>query len=419
MYLYKKQAQSDVLAQMKIGHLRDWQVEPLRAIQQGRDVFVSMSTGGGKSLLYQLPAAMEEGRGLTIVISPLRSLQMDQVAALGKKSISAVCVNSDLSGSERRKILADLSQDALLYVAPEQLASRDLIKALETCHVERVVVDEAHILPLMELDFRLAYGQIGTFIRMLSERPQIMACTATATAKDRRRIIQALGMRDAAVFVFPVRRDNLRLSIKKVDVKRGAHKKARLEHRLLCAVERQLEKWNGDGAVIIYAPTVKRVKRIYRWLKGRGWPVARYTGKQSQKKRRKAQMAFQGGKKPIMVATNAFGLGIDKADVRLIIHAGLPLSMDGYVQEIGRAGRDGKKSNCVLLYTAADVALNEKLLRQSENDDAVHRKLDGLYALKGLVESDKCIWKCIERYFGEKPDKKCGKCSHCKVKSCT
>lgn len=415
MYLYTKQTQAEMLAQMHIRNLRPWQAEPLRAIQQGRDTFVSMSTGGGKSLLYQLPAAMEEGRSLTIVISPLRSLQADQVEALGKKHIKAVCINSDLTSAERRKVLAELPRYALLYAAPEQLPSRDLKQALTACHVERVVVDEAHILPLTELDFRTAYGEIGAFIRMLPQRPQIVACTATATAKDRRRIIQALGMQDADVFTFPIRRENLRLSTKRISVKPGPHKKARLEHQLMYAVERNLEKWDGDGAVIIYTPTAKRAKQLCRWLKGRGWPAAQYTGKRSRKKRRKAQKAFQSGKKPIMVATNAFGLGIDKADVRLIIHAGLPLSLDGYVQEIGRAGRDGKKSKCVLLYTAADFALNERLLRKSENEEAVCRKLDGLYALRDLVESDKCIWKSIEKYFGEKPAGKCGRCSHCKA----
>lgn len=416
MYLYNKQTKEEILVRMHIRNLRPWQVEPLRAIQQGRDTFVSMSTGGGKSLLYQLPAAMEEGRSLTIVISPLRSLQRDQVEALDRKHIRAACINSDLSGPERRKILAELPRYALLYAAPEQLPSRDLKQALTACHVERVVVDEAHVLPLTELDFRTAYGKIGAFIQALPERPQIVACTATATAKDRRRIIRALGMQDAAVFVFPMRRENLRLSIKKVSVKRGSHKKARLEHQLMQAVKRNLEKWDGDGAVIIYTPTAKRAKRLCRWLKGRGWPAAQFTGKRSQEKRRKAQESFQSGKKPIMVATNAFGLGIDKADVRLIIHAGLPLSLDGYVQEIGRAGRDGKKSRCVLLYTAADLALNERLLRKSENEEAVCRKLDGLYALRDLVESDKCIWKSIEKYFGEKPVGKCGRCSHCKSK---
>lgn len=417
MYLYNKKVMEETLTKMNIRNLRDWQVAPLDAVLQGRDVFVSMSTGGGKSLLYQLPAAMEEGRGLTIVISPLRALQSDQVNALISKNIAACCINADMTASARQNALARLPQIALLYIAPEQLCNQDLLAALESCHVQRVVLDEAHVLPLSELDFRRAYGQIDQFIQKLPERPQIVACTATATVKDRRRIVEALDMRDVASFIFPIRRNNLRLRLKKVDVECGPGKKERLKHSLLCAVERRLEKWDKTGSVIIYAPTVKRVQLIYKWLKRRGWSVAKYTGQQPQNSRRKAQEDFQSGRKSIMVATNAFGLGIDKADIRLIIHAGLPLSMDGYVQEIGRAGRDGKKSKCFLLYTNTDIKLNEAILRNGENDSGLQRKLKGLYALEEMLKSHHCVWKCIERYFGEKPHGNCGKCTRCKSKS--
>lgn len=166
----------------------------------------------------------------------------------------------------------------------------------------------------------------------------------------------------------------------------------------------------------MYCPTVKRVKKLRKWLKGRGWKAIAYTGKMSKKKRIKAQQEFFSGSKKIIVATNAFGLGINKPNIRRIIHAGLPLTLSGYTQEIGRAGRDGKKAKCILLYTDSDFQRNERILKQSESKKAVRYGLKGLNALKKLLKSSKCLWSGIEEYYGQKSSGPCGHCSHCAMK---
>ena len=280
-------------------------------------------------------------------------------------------------------------------------------------------MDEAHILPQAKDDFRKAYGKVGSFIHSLPHRPQVIALTATATRNDVSLIRKSLGIPNAERFRTPLRRDNLHLCIKNIDnskIHKGKRKPS-TENVLFQSVERELSKWDEDGAVIIYCPTVKLVKRLCKWLKARDYPVGKYHGKMKHAKRKAAQQAFMRGKKPIMVATNAFGLGIDKPDVRLVIHAGLPLSMDGYVQEIGRAGRDGKKSRCVLFFTKADFERNKRILSHSGGNKAIRRKLKRLNALHGLVDSKKCLWRVIEKYFGEKPQKKCEKCCRCRLKS--
>lgn len=399
------------LKKLGVTNLRPQQEAPLAGILAGEDVFVSMPTGGGKSLMFQLPAVMDTGQRLTLVISPLRALQADQVDTLRSKGICAAALNSDLSTTEHRTVLQDaVEYGGLLYLAPEQLQNTTVAKALRQADIARVTVDEAHILPQVKDDFRKAYGEIGMFIETLPKRPQILALTATATPDDVRRIRKSLGMSEnTKVFRSPMRRDNLRLSIKCVQ----ADKTNTIRFQ---AVERALSQWNRKGAVIIFAPTVKMVKRLYKWLKARDYPVGKYHGKMKQAKRNRSQAAFMSGKTPIMVATNAFGLGIDKSDVRMVIHAGLPLSMDGYVQEIGRAGRDGKKSHCVLIYAKSDFEHNKRIGSQSGGKKAVRRKLKRLYALQKLIDSDDCLWREVEHYFGNKRQKRCGKCCNCERK---
>ena len=410
----------EALAKLGIANLRPQQKAPMEAILRNRDAVVTMPTSGGKSLLYQLPAVIDGEGKLTLVLSPLKALQLDQVKALCSKGIRAAVLNSDLSPSEHHAVLADMTaHGGLLYLAPEQLQNPAVVKALHSADLRRIAVDEAHILPQSKDDFRKAYGAIGGFIRALPQRPQVLALTATTTRKDVARIRKSLGIPDADLFRTPMRRDNLHIAIKCLASGKSGKRKRKLsaETALFHAVERALGKWGNKGAVIIYCPTVKRVKHLYKWLKARDYPVGKYHGKMKHAKRSAEQAAFMSGKTPVMVATNAFGLGIDKPDVRLIIHADLPLSMDGYIQEIGRAGRDGNKSHCVLLYAKADFERNRRILSQSGGKKAVRRKLKRLNALQALVSSDKCLWRVIEHYFSEKKQHKCGKCCLCRRKS--
>lgn len=410
---------TEALKKLGIANLRLQQEAPMEAILNNEDVIVLMPTSGGKSLLYQLPAVMEPG-SLTLVISPLKALQLDQVDALRSKGIRAAVLNSDLSAAEHSSVLEDMTRrGGLLYLAPEQLQNMAVADALRTANLTRIAVDEAHTLPQAKDDFRKAYGKVGSFIHSLPHRPQVIALTATATRNDVSLIRKSLGIPNAERFRTPLRRDNLHLCINHIDNSkiRKDKRKPSTENVLFQSVERELSKWDEDGAVIIYCPTVKLVKRLCKWLKARDYPVGKYHGKMKHAKRKAAQQAFMRGKKPIMVATNAFGLGIDKPDVRLVIHAGLPLSMDGYTQEIGRAGRDGKKSRCVLFYAKSDFDRNRRILSRSGGRKAVARRLKRLHALHGLVDSKKCLWCVIEKYFGEKPQKKCEKCCRCKQKS--
>ena len=419
MTINTKEFREEGMKKLGVANLRPQQEAPMEAILNNEDVIILMPTSGGKSLLYQLPAVMEPG-SLTLVISPLKALQLDQVESLRSKGIRAAVLNSDLSAAEHRDVLEDMTEHGgLLYLAPEQLRSPAVAEALQSCPIlTRIAVDEAHILPQAKDDFRKAYGKIGSFIDSLPRHPQVIALTATATRKDVDRIRKSLNIDNASLFRTPMRRDNLRLYIKRIEAGGKTRKGGQsIEHTLFQSVERELSKWDKDGTVIIYCPTVKFVKRLCKWLKARDYPVGKYHGKMKHAKRKAAQAAFMSGKKPIMVATNAFGLGIDKPDVRLVIHAGLPLSMDGYVQEIGRAGRDGKKSRCVLFYAKPDFDRNRRILSRSGGRKAVARRLKRLHALHDLVDSKKCLWRVIEKYFGEKPQKKCEKCCRCRQKS--
>ena len=404
MTINTKEFREEGMKKLGVANLRPQQEAPMEAILNNEDVIVLMPTSGGKSLLYQLPAVMEPG-SLTLVISPLKALQLDQVESLRSKGIRAAVLNSDLSAAEHRDVLEDMTEHGgLLYLAPEQLRSPAVAEALQSCPIlTRIAVDEAHILPQAKDDFRKAYGKIGSFINSLSLHPQVIALTATATRKDVARIRKSLDIDNASLFRTPMRRDNLRLYIKRIDSNgktRNGKCSQSIEHTLFQSVERELSKWDEHGAVIIYCPTVKFVKRLCKWLKARDYPVGKYHGKMKHAKRKAAQQAFMRGKKPIMVATNAFGLGIDRPDVRLVVHAGLPLGIDAYAQEIGRAGRDGKKARAVLLYTPTDFADASRIIRQNNNDKTDYRGEKRLDALKKVIAEPKKAWKGIAKYFG-------------------
>ena len=268
---------TEALKKLGIANLRPQQEAPMEAILNNEDVIVLMPTSGGKSLLYQLPAVMEHG-SLTLVISPLKALQLDQVDALRSKGIRAAVLNSDLSAAEHSSVLEDMTRrGGLLYLAPEQLQNMAVADALRTANLTRIAVDEAHTLPQAKDDFRKAYGKVGSFIHSLPHRPQVIALTATATRNDVSLIRKSLGIPNAERFRTPLRRDNLHLCIKNIDnskIRKGKRKPS-TENVLFQSVERELSKWDEDGAVIIYCPTVKLVKRLCKWLKARDYPVGK------------------------------------------------------------------------------------------------------------------------------------------------
>lgn len=388
------------MQQLGVTQMRMEQEKCLPFILKGRDSLIRLRTGGGKSLLYQLPALLDAPGELTLVFSPLLALQHDQVQSLQKKDISAALLNSELRKGRHAVTLCSFAQKGgLLYLTPEQLRREDVRKVLTAARVKRVVVDEAHILPQVDSGFRTAYAEIGPFIDSLPERPQMLAFTATATSSDFSYIVKSLHMSNPKRKFFPVKRSNIELYVKKFDVKGKDRVRPRKRNIRLAMVDDVLKKYRKKGATIIYCPTVGDVKRTTKWLRSRGYPAEAYHGKISKKERKRVHEYFLTKKRPIVVATNAFGLGIDRPDVRLVVHAGLPLGIDSYTQEIGRAGRDGKKARAVLIYTSADAGRAKNIICKQNDPQAAARGVKRLKALQKAVREPDKLWESIEKFF--------------------
>lgn len=337
---------------------------------------------------------------LTLVFSPLRALQRDQVQALERRGVRSALLNSDLSTFAHAAILRDFTANGgLLYLAPEQLRREDVCTTLAAAHVRRVVVDEAHILPQVEHAFRKDYRRIGPFIESLPKHPQVLAFTATATCSDLNYIAERLCMHDPKRLPFPIRRKNIKIYVKKITIRDKTEKTRKLQNARLIMLDNVLRKYRKHGATIIYCPRVKDVKRTTKWLRSRDYPVKAYYGKMKRCKRAHVQDYFLTKKHPIIVATNAFGLGIDRPDVRLVVHAGLPIGIDAYTQEIGRAGRDGKKARAVLLYAPSDEYVVKNLIHSSRDPETISRGKKRLKALKKVLREPNKVWKGITKYF--------------------
>ena len=289
----------------------------------------------------------------------------------------------------------------LLYLAPEQLRREDIRTALSTARVRRVVVDEVHILPQVDRGFRPAYAEIGAFIKSLRIPPQILAFTATATASDFSYIARSLHMVEPKYFLFSVKRSNIKISIKEFNVRGKDNVKRRKRTQRLKMLDAVLQQHRPrNGATIVYCPTVNDVKRTTKYLRGEKYSAKAYYSELPKGRKKRVHRYFLTKKRPIVVATNAFGLGIDRPDVRLVVHAGLPLGIDAYAQEIGRAGRNNKKARAVLLYTPTDFADASRIIRQNNNDTTDYRGEKRLDALKKVIAEPKKAWKGIAKYFG-------------------
>ncbi len=379
---------------------RKGQEDIINSIINKNDVLAIMPTGGGKSICYQVPALILEG--LTIVISPLISLMKDQVDALKIMGIEAEFINSSLSNSEYSEVLQNINEDKykILYVAPERLDSIDFIEIMKAKNISQVAIDEAHCVSQWGHDFRSSYKRIPYFINNLSTRPIISAFTATASLEVREDIVNILQLNNPDVYVTGFDRENLSINI----VKSGAKNKYLLNY---------IENHKNESG-IIYAATRKEVENIYEGLLKRNYSVSRYHAGLSQEERKLNQENFIKDDIKIMVATNAFGMGIDKPNIRWVVHYNMPQSIENYYQEIGRAGRDGEDSECVLLFTPGDVHTQKYLVEVGiENPNRKKIQYKKLQQMVDLVYSNSCYRKSILNYFGQNKDNDCENCSNC------
>lgn len=372
---------------------RPGQEEIVEAILNGRDVLGVLPTGGGKSLCYQLPALAMEG--LTLVISPLISLMKDQVDSLHEHGIRAAYLNSASSWEEVQYLRQALGQGDLdlLYVAPERLNHPAFIDWMREVKLSQVAVDEAHCVSQWGHDFRASYREIGGFIEALDQRPVVSAFTATATAYVRQDIIQQLGLEDPQLVVNSFDRPNLKLRV--------------LEPQSKWEALRQ--ELHSEEAMIIYANTRKQVDQLYDQLRQAKFKVVRYHAGLSAEEREASQNAFIYEEVNLIVATNAFGMGIDKPDVRKVIHYNMPTDLESYYQEAGRAGRDGLPAEAILLYHAKDIVAAKFLIGQSQDPSSERR----LQAMINYADYAGCLRQYLLSYFGENLAEPCQNCSGC------
>jgi len=342
-----------------------------RTTEERKHSLVLMPTGSGKSLCYQIPALYFENK--TIVISPLIALMQDQVDALKKKNVQAAFINSTLSKQEREKRLEDFLNGniKILYVTPERFRKKDFIEKIKTVKIDLLAVDEAHCISEWGHDFRPDYSRIGEFREILGN-PLTMALTATATKDVQEDILVKLNLNKDEVKIFHQGIDRPNLRLEAADV---FDDKEKLKEILAA-----LNKYNGSG--IIYFSLIKTLEKFSEMIGDRGFEHGIYHGKLEDKQRKQMQRDFLGGKQKLILATNAFGMGIDKADIRFVIHAEVPSSIESYYQEIGRAGRDGKDSLCLLLYNQEDLYTQMEFIKWS-NPDA-----DFYFALYNLLQRD-------------------------------
>lgn len=389
---------------------RPHQEQIVEAAVSGRDVMAVMPTSAGKSICYQVPALALGG--LTIVVSPLISLMSDQVMALRELGVAAACLNSALDSHERSQTLAEMSRGLLnlVYVAPERLADPAFLDVVQSHGLSLLAVDEAHCISQWGNDFRPSYQRICDFIDALPTRPPVMALTATATRQVREDIESTLGLRDPLRVVASFDRPNLSFAVERPSGKR-AKDKALLEF------VRAHEQSSG----IVYCMSRRAVEDVCGMLCEQGVAATRYHAGLSPEERDRNQADFIYDRSPVMVATNAFGMGIDKSNVSYVVHYNLPLSLENYYQEAGRAGRDGTKAECLLLYTAGDVHTAEFLLSRTERTDLTPDQLQAMHEadeqrLRQMVfyaTTTDCLRSFILRYFGEEAPAYCGNCGNC------
>jgi ATP-dependent DNA helicase RecQ len=378
---------------------RTGQEQAIQSVLNGQNTICVMPTGGGKSICYQIPALVL--RGTTLVISPLISLMKDQVDALIQVGISATFINSSLSFSEASERIREAKQGKykLLYIAPERLESQDFIEDIREMDIPLLAVDEAHCISQWGHDFRPSYRHIQQMLNTLPQRPNVLALTATATPRVREDICRLLSIDERNTIITGFERENLSFAVIK-----GQDRQKYLFDYL---------RKNDKEAGIIYAATRKNVDQLYERLTKENINVARYHAGMGDVERNHEQERFLEDKATVMVATSAFGMGIDKSNIRYVVHYQMPKNMESYYQEAGRAGRDGLDSECILLYSPQDVQVQRFLIDQSSDRTRITQELDKLQQMVDYCHTEECLQEFIIKYFGEQETEPCGRCGNC------
>ena len=386
---------------------REGQESVVESILEHRDVLAIMPTGAGKSICYQVPALMLSG--ITIVISPLISLMQDQVKALNEAGIHAAFINSSLSESQISKALylAAGGRYKIIYVAPERLENYEFLEFARQVEISMVTVDEAHCISQWGQDFRPSYVKIVDFVKNLPGRPIVSAFTATATEEVKNDILCTLNLEDPKVVITGFDRKNLYYSVENI---------RRKDDFVMDYIDR-----HPTESGIIYCSTRKNVDNLFELLFQKGVAVTRYHAGLNNETRKKNQDDFIYDRTPVIIATNAFGMGIDKSNVRYVIHYNMPQSMENYYQEAGRAGRDGEDSQCIMLFSAQDVIIDKFLLDKKEFEGVEYEDIDvikqrdlhRLYVMEGYCKTTGCLRNYILNYFGENVTGVCGNCGNC------
>lgn len=391
--------------------LRTGQEELINGILAGHDVLGIMPTGAGKSLCYQLPALML--KGITLVISPLISLMSDQVKALNQAGVHAAYINSSLTENQIRMALSYASQGRykIIYVAPERLNTPRFLDFACNADISMLTVDEAHCISQWGQDFRPSYLEIAGFLTRLPRRPIVSAFTATATERVKNDIVASLGLNNPVTMVTGFDRPNLFF---RVVTRRGGSQK---DNSIINYVKK-----HEDESGIIYCATKKNVDKLYTLLNEQGISAGRYHAGLSNEERKQNQEDFTYDRIRVMVATNAFGMGIDKSNVRYVLHYNMPQSLEYYYQEAGRAGRDGEEAECVLFFSKQDIMINKFLLQNKASAGDVASDMQKtandrrkLQQMINYCETDKCLREFILSYFGDTTPCICNKCSNCVV----
>ena len=378
---------------------RTGQEQAISQVFEGQNTICVMPTGGGKSMCYQIPALVMEGT--TIVVSPLISLMKDQVDALLAAGIPAAYINSSLGFEEVRETLHDVQRGAikLLYIAPERLDSEMFLNELQGVQVPLIAVDEAHCISQWGHDFRPSYRLISRMAGLFPNNPTVLALTATATPQVREDICRILDIEEEHSVMTGFERANLSFS-----VIRGQDRDR--------YVKEYVQK-NEKEAGIIYAATRKTVDSVYDMLIKKGVKAAKYHAGMPDQERKSGQERFLNDEVTVMVATNAFGMGIDKSNIRYVIHYQLPKNMESYYQEAGRAGRDGLPSECIVLYASQDVQTQRFLIDQAQDPGRIPGELAKLQGMVDYCHTENCLQQFIIFYFGDTGAEPCGHCSSC------